>query len=468
MTERGPIDVAIIGAGAAGLTAARELSGAGRRVCLIEARDRVGGRILTHHVAGLPLPIELGAEFIHGEAHETFGIADAAGLTTCELPDNHWWSRGGRWQLVDFWEQIGRVQSKVKRVGRDMSVDAFLRSRKNLSPRLREMARGFVEGYHAAHADRMSVRALASADDEQDEPGGNKQFRILNGYDALVEWLRAGLDPARSETLLGTMVTEVRWRTGSVEIDTRAADGTLERTLTAKALVVTVPIGVWKAPREQEGSIRFDPPLQEKAKAVASLEVGHVVKIVFRFSERFWDAPGFIRGRSGRKDVAAGLPLNFVHAADRFVPTWWTSAPVRSPTLTAWSGGHAADALLAEGEPAMTDRALDSLAATFHMKRRRLDQLLAGAWTHNWQSDPFSRGAYSYAAVGGTGGHRALAKPVKSTLFFAGEATSSDQTGTVAGAIESGKRAAAELIGLSRSRGGARQRSPVRELFRSR
>jgi monoamine oxidase len=122
---------------------------------------------------------------------------------------------------------------------------------------------------------------------------------------------------------------------------------------------------------------------------------------------------------------------------------------VRSPTLTAWAGGHAADALLAEGESAMIDRALDSLATTFHMRRRRVDQLLAGSWTHNWQSDPFSRGAYSYAGVGGQNAHRALAKPIESTLFFAGEATSSDQTGTVAGAIESGKRAAAELIRLS-------------------
>lgn len=438
-------DVVIIGAGAAGLAAARDLSGAGRQICILEARQRSGGRILTSHIAGLPLPIELGAEFIHGEAHETFDIVSAAALKACELPDNHWWSRGGRWSLVDFWQRIERVQSAVGALKRDVSFAEFLRSRKGLPPQTRRLAHQFVEGYHAAHADRMSAMVLASADGEQDEGGGNKQFRILDGYDSLIEWLRAGLDPQRSEILLGTMATAIRWRKGHVEIETRATRGTFERTITARAAVITIPIGVWKAPREQDGAIRFDPPLKTKHKALAQLEVGHVVKIVFRFAERFWDEPGFLRKRA-RKVSDRGQPLNFVHASDRFVPTWWTSAPVRSPLLTAWAGGHAADALLAEGRNAMTDRALDSLASIFGMRRRTLESLVVASWTHDWQGDPFSRGAYSYAGVGGRNGHRALARPVESTLFFAGEATSSDQTGTVAGAIESGRRAAGEIL----------------------
>jgi monoamine oxidase len=128
------------------------------------------------------------------------------------------------------------------------------------------------------------------------------------------------------------------------------------------------------------------------------------------------------------------------------MPTWWSAAPVRAPILTGWAGGHAADALLAEGDEAMIDRALDSLAKTFGMRRRTVDDQLAGTYTHNWQSDLFSRGAYSYAAVGGSGAHQTLARPLRSTLFFAGEATSSDQTGTVAGAIETGRRAARELL----------------------
>jgi monoamine oxidase len=156
------------------------------------------------------------------------------------------------------------------------------------------------------------------------------------------------------------------------------------------------------------------------------VEVGHVVKIVFRFRERFWD------------------DFNFVHSDDEYVPTWWSAAPVRAPLLTAWSGGHAADRLLAEGSEAMIGRALDSLAKTFGLSRRRVASLLDATYVHDWQADPFSRGAYSYAGVGGSRAYSELAKPVGNTLFLAGEATSS-QTGTVAGAIASGRRAARQI-----------------------
>lgn len=133
----------MIGAGAAGLAAARELSGAGRRIAVVEARDRIGGRIFTLHQPDLALPIELGAEFIHGEVAETFDIVDAAALLAYELPDDHWWVRGGKWQRVaNFWEVMDDVFSRI-RGGRDRSF-----------------------------ADRISALALRTADDEQVGPEG--------------------------------------------------------------------------------------------------------------------------------------------------------------------------------------------------------------------------------------------------------------------------------------------------------
>ena len=140
------------------------------------------------------------------------------------------------------------------------------------------------------------------------------------------------------------------------------------------------------------------------------------------------------------------MPLNFVQSSDRYVPTWWTTAPVRSPMLTAWAGGHAADRLLSESPASRIDRALASLASIFKMQRSVIDDLLSTTHLHDWQAAPFSRGAYSYAAVGGTRAHKELGKPVASTLFFAGEATNDEETGTVSGAITSGKRAAAEFL----------------------
>lgn len=407
-------DVAVIGAGAAGLAAARMLSGAGKRVCIFEGRPRIGGRVHTLRFNDLPLPIELGAEFIHGESSTTFNIVDAAALIACELPDDHWWSRDGkRERIADFWGSIDKVRAKIGPLKRDVSFADFLR-RQKLPPRLRELAWTFVEGYHASHADRISARVLRRADQEQEDPRGNKQFRLAAGQDALMDWLRAGLDPDRTELRLSNPVSHIGWSKGAVTIDEKTR---------AKAAVITIPIGVWKA-----NVIAFDPALPEKEKAVAQIEAGHVVKIAFRFRERWWDE------------------INFLHTTDRFMPTWWTTAPVRSAILTGWAGGHAADAMLAEGEEAMIDRALEAMSNAFDVPRKKLDALLVGTFTHDWQKDPFSRCAYSYAAVGGENAHAELARPVRQTLFFAGEATSGDQTGTVAGAIESGFRAARETL----------------------
>ena len=432
MTDR--FDVIVIGAGAAGLAAARDLSAAGKSVCILEGRDRIGGRILTVHAPDLPLPIELGAEFIHGEAEDTMAIVESAALLAYRLPDTRWWSTRGRWHLQnDFWEKWIAVCRKIPPNAHDISFAEFLQRQRKLAPQIKRMAVDFVEGYHAAHADRISAASLRSSDEEQAE---QQLHRIANGYDKLVEFLRGSLDPQRTSLRLGTEVTEVSWGRGAVEIKTARGE-----TVRGKAAVITIPIGVWKA----DAGIRFDPPLREKRKAIDKLEVGHVVKIVMRFRERFWTAPDFVKRRAKTKNWEDGMPVNFVQGPDRPVPVWWTTEPVRSPILTAWAGGHAADALLAQGSR-IIDRALDSLASTFVMKRREVEPLVDATHMHDWQADRFSRGAYSYAGVGGQNAHSSLAKPIGGTLYFAGEATSSDETGTVSGAVATGKRAAKQVL----------------------
>lgn len=414
-------DVAVIGAGAAGLAAARDLSGGGKRVCILEARERIGGRVNTRRVDGVALPIELGAEFIHGEAEATFAAVNAAALIALRLPDTHDWTR------------IARLRAKIPDRKRDVSFAEFLRSQRGLDPQLRELALNFVEGYHAAHADRISAATLRSTDQETEAPA---QFRIVSGYDRVMQWLLAGVAPDRSELRLNTTVKRIEWRAGDVAIET-ARD-----TVRARTAVITIPLGVWKAPHDADGFIAFDPPLRDKERAIEKLELGHVVKIAFRFREPFWEPK-----------------VNFVHSGDRYVPTWWTYAPVRAPILVGWAGGHAADALLAESEEARVSRALDSMAAAFGTKRRKIESLLVARYMHDWQADPFSRCAYSYAGVGGAEAHKILGKPIARTLFFAGEATSGDETGTVAGAIESGHRAAMDVI-----RGARVQETEVRRI----
>lgn len=432
MPDRKRRDVIVIGAGAAGLAAARDLSQAGLRVTILEARPRVGGRILTIHDARAPVPFELGAEFIHGEAPETLPVAQAAGLTVVELPDLHEIVTGGRFLIrADFWDAIERMNKdlarRVAQRGKDFPVSDYLDSR-GVTPARRQLLRDFVQGFHAAHPERLSAKALAAeADDQLD-----KQFRIVNGGDALMRWLRDGLDPDRVELRLSTIVDEIQWKRGEVRI----------AGLSARAAIVTLPAAVLKT-----AAVKFEPRIRAKQRALDFIETGQIFKIVLRFRRAFWEEPDFLKERrsppSGAQD---GKSVNFLHAPGAEIPTWWTAQPVRGPVLTGWVGGQHAETLLSEEPAARLERSLVVLSDILAIPRRELDDNLDAWASHDWRADPFARGAYSYIGVGGTGAPRTLARPVDGTLFFAGEATIPDKIGTVAGALASGRRAAREAL----------------------
>jgi monoamine oxidase len=423
-------EVLVIGAGAAGLAAARDLSQAGRRVAVLDARDRWGGRIFTHREAAWPVPVELGAEFVHGAAEETMEAARAAGLLVERLPDRHAWASGGRLRPIrDMWSQFDAVRRRIPTRGADLSFAQFL-ARRSLAPRAKQLARMLVEGYHAAPMQRISAQALAGGDQEVDE-AQHHQHRLVPGYDRLLGWLRAGLDPARVSLRLRAIATEVRWTRGRVALTARVGTGAGGETFRARALIVTVPLGVLKAPAEEPGGIRFVPDIVRHRAALERLDMGPVVKVVLRLRERAWD------------DEA-----DFLHDARAAFPTCWTYAPLRAPVLTAWAGGPAADALRGLSEREIVDVALGTLASMLGQRRSRLERLLeAWAW-HDWQADPLSRGAYAHVLVGGTAAQRTLARPIEETVFFAGEATDVEQTGTVSGAIASGRRAAREVLAV--------------------
>ena len=195
------------------------------------------------------------------------------------------------------------------------------------------------------------------------------------------------------------------------------------------------------------GALRLDPAVPSKERALAGLETGHIFKIVLRFREAFWEEEEFLKERRGSSHAHMdGAAINFVHAHGIELPTWWTSAPVRSPVLTGWVGGVAAETLLSEEPLSRLERSLVALSEVLAVPRRELEEQLDTWVSHDWRADPFARGAYSYIAVGGTGAPRALGRPVDDTLFFAGEATNGDQIGTVAGALASGRRAAREAL----------------------
>src|SRR2546425_8690802 len=297
--DRKRVDVLILGAGAAGLAAARDLSPAGLTVTIIEARPRVGGRILPLHDPASPVPLELGAEFIHGASAETLPLAQAAGLAVLELPNTHELAAGGRFKpMGSFWELVDRMNHDLARRlasrGKDFPVSEYLDSVRVPAER-RGLLRDFVQAFYAAHPDRLSAQSLAvetEGGDEEDEIQG-KQFRIANGGDALMKWLRDGLDPDRTEVRLSTVAESVQWKRGAVSVACRgSSDRAPLTTLSARTALITLPLAVLKA-----GVVRFDPALPAKQRALAGLEMGQVFKIVLRFREAFWEKPEVLKER---------------------------------------------------------------------------------------------------------------------------------------------------------------------------
>ncbi len=446
-SDRKRVDVLILGAGAAGLAAARDLSQAGLRLAVIEARSRIGGRILTRHDPHFPVPLELGAEFIHGEAPETLSIARAAGVAVVELPAARDIATSGRLiRTGNFWAEVDNMNRdlarRVAQRGRDFPVSEYL-ARAKLSPLKRSLLQGFVEGFYAAHPERLSAESVAAdADEEHDEGVEGHQFRIVNGYDALMRWLRDGLDPDLTQVRMSTVAQTVSWKRGDVAVECVGPDGAPLEVLRARTALVTVPLALLRA-----GTPRFNPALAAKQRALRGIETGQVFKIVLRFREAFWEDETFLTERRG-KSAAGRAGLNFLYAPGVEVPTWWTALPVRAPLLTGWVGGVAAEALLAEEPQSRLERSLVALSNVLAVPRRELEENLDAWASHDWCADPFARGAYSYIGVNGIGAPRALGRPVEGTLFFAGEATNGAEIGTVAGALASGRRAAREILHL--------------------
>jgi len=435
-------DVLIIGAGAAGLAAARELSSANFKVIVLEARDRIGGRIHTHLDSHLTAPVELGAEFVHGKAPETLNIVQHAGCKLIELPNTHWYFRNAVLsQSGEFWSKIETLNGEMEKYnGRDLSFEEFLDeySRRHRVDDIRSMATLYVEGFHAAHADRISVLGLVKTNEAAAEIDDEKQFRPAGGYLRIAQWLHDEAVANGARFRFETVVNDVSWSADAVTVTAKTGEQ-----FKARRLIVTLPLGVL-----QRNEVTFTPRLPAKEEAAAKLAVGQVVKVVLRFRDPFWEKlslPTDDGKRAELKDFA------FIHAPDEMPPTWWTQLPVRAPLLVGWAGGTRAEKLLSETSlrdrsDALRDQSVQALSHIFAVPVRFIEETLLEFYTHDWATDPFSRGAYSYIPVGGLKAQAALAEPVENTIYFAGEAANKKgHHGTVHGALASGLRAA-ELI----------------------
>lgn len=441
--------VLIVGAGIAGLAAASKLAAAGVTVLLLEARDRIGGRVFTKQDAALNAPIEFGAEFIHGKPPEIFDLLKQSQAKFDEVEGQAWCRENGQLLPCSFFSRIESILEQMNDSLPDESFLAFLQRtfpNPTNDPALedaKQHALGYISGFNAADPSLVGVHWLVQGMRAEERIEGDRAFRLRNGYEDLLEIFRRQISSSDMTILTGTVVERVRWRPGHAEVTARNAQGPV--TFAAARVLITLPLSVLQAPAGQVGAVQFDPPLpRTKIDALTKLEMGKVIRVVLRFRHRFWDEITL------HKNPALS-DMSFLFSPDDFFPTWWTTMPQKWPIIMAWAPFRCAERLSGQGESFIREHALQTLSRNLGVEHQKLKDELEAIHFHDWQSDPFSRGAYSYGKAGSDGAQQALASPLEQTLFFAGEATdTSGNDGTVHGAIASGYRAAMEILrGLS-------------------
>lgn len=433
-------DVIVIGAGVAGLVAASDLAEAGHSVVLLEARDRIGGRVYTLNDVGQQFPIELGAEFIHGRPPEILDILQHNKIPVSEVDGANWRSRNGRFSSCDFFSEVDEILQRMNDDAPDESFAAFLqRCCPDTSLEARQHALSYVAGFNAADPAKVGVHWLVRQMRAEDKIDGDRSFRVRGGYEPLLRLFHDRVVKTGVSIRTNTVVHRVVWTSGKVSVD--AVYKKEPVSLSASRVLVTVPLGVLQARPGESGAIEFSPPLpQEKLNSLAGMEMGKVLRVVLHFRERFWDR---IHTNDGRGKTLA--QMSFLFSQDEFFPTWWTAMPDQFPIITAWAPWKCAEKLASENVPVVT-RALQSLGNLLGVPTSEMERLLEIAYFHDWQADRFSRGAYSYVKAHAVEAPALLSRPVKETLFFAGEATDgTGNNGTVHGAIASARRAVSEI-----------------------
>jgi len=426
MTNSNHSDVVVVGAGMAGLTAARALAEAGLKVLVVEAQDRIGGRIWTRHVGDEA--IELGAEFIHGRPPELWALIEEAGLETYE--------RGGaqvRFEdgtLSDPGGELEAIFAPLEELktfkGPDVSFAEYLDQE-----RIPKAERGgmiaYVEGFNAADHREVSAASLGAQQKAEDAIDSGHSYRLRDGYDQLPRYLSERITELGSKVLTGTPVKEIRWEQDQVEVVSDLWN------FSAPQAVITLPLAVL-----QKGNVTITPPPQQILEAARRLRMGQAQRFTLLFAERFWEnlPPQPMLGE-----------MSFLFAFTEMPPVWWTPHPEASHTITGWVGGPRSAALAGLDAKTLASKACTTLGRIFGLRKERIRELLRGCYTHDWQQDRFTLGAYSYVAAGGLKASRQMTKPVEDTLFFAGEHTDiTGHWGTVHAAMRSGLRATEQIL----------------------
>ncbi len=414
--------VIIIGAGICGLITARTLLSAGFSITMLEADDRVGGRIRTEYVDQVPVPVELGAEFVHGKLPETLKLCKEAALDVLPVEGKMYRKNPAGWteqhEMAEHWD---RVLRRMKKLPEDTTLDTFLEKEFGDDDdfNIRKQVKNYAGGFDLADTSQVSVKSLYNEWSNEDEVN----FRLPEGYKALVDFIYKDCIALGLVVELGDPVTQVDHEPGEVTVYTRS-----EKKHMADRVVCTIPIGVLQKALA-ESSINFTPELDQYVVHARNIGMGGVIKYVLCFDEIFWQPDaGFIFG-------------------DEMIPTWWTHYPQPVSVLTGWAGGNRADQLRDHSSDQLLDVGLKSLSAICDIPVAQLRDRLKWSVVKNWETEPRSLGAYTYSKPASAAAVAALMQPVNDTVYFAGEGIyDGTSPGTVEAAIVSGQRVAKNIM----------------------
>jgi monoamine oxidase len=411
------VDVAIIGAGAAGLGAARALENSDLSVIVLEARDRVGGRAHTVQVAP-DVTFDVGCGWLHSAEKNSF--VKIAEQLNFEIDKNlpPWRERAvgnafPQQERDDFIRALGEFHDRAeaaagqaRKNGRDCAASALLEPGNRWNPMIDAIST-YING---AELDTVSILDMDAYEDT------NINWRVRRGYGALMAAYGAPCPLA-----LNTQVRRIDHSGTPVRIETS------QGTLTSGKVIVTVPTNLIA-----DESIRFHPALPAKVDAARGLPLGLADKVVLALDEpEALPKEGNLRGATMR--TAMGT---------------YHLRPFGQPCIEGFFGGRFARELENAGDGALAAQAIDEIAGFLgNDYRRKLRPLKESRWAH----DPFARGSYSHALPSQAGARAVLASPVDGRLFFAGEATSPNFFSTAHGARDSGERAAGEVVASLRT-----------------
>lgn len=432
MKEPVKSEIIIIGAGASGLMAARELSKAGKSVIILEARDRIGGRIYPLSEVDFGYPAQGGAEFVDGEAKIIHELIKEAGLMYIEIENGETWNvrhekiykvADNAMEDLAFAEHRGEINQRLVELKEDIPVSLFLENyfSEDKYKELRHWITDMVETYNVGNPDKASTFAM------RDEWMGDvdwSQGRIQEGYGALILFLKSECEKNGVDILLNREVSEIS--TAEDLTNVACTDGLV---YSGQKVIVTVPLPVLS-------SIQFNPVITKKIEASSKIGFGNVIKVLIKFKDNWW-----------RNSTQNDLSNAFLILTDKVVRVVWTQYPNDYTTLTAWICNKDAEELKHKSDEEILDIVLESLADIFKVDIWKMKSEIVISKINNWAEDKFTQGAYSYGTLEKKEALQELLTPISNMIYFAGEALcQTGESASVEAALQSGRETAEKIL----------------------